>query len=452
MGHWLIQGILYQEPAVNAQFQHELRVYGLGLVLVSLFVLSARSAGSNVIATILGTALFVTNYSFSENMIRLGPNEPYLVIFLGIFSLLFLNLQYVSKRWKLLAIFTLVLTLIFFLLIKEVSIMILPIVFILGTLFPRMIQRRVLITTLIISGAIYILAKYLLSGPGISVAYVSEYKLNLWFIFQNAKHFLILLSNSLSPFFKLSIIVIPLILVFKKFRQNILDPHFIYWFLVFTSFTVILFPWRYVLDRYLLLSIYAFSIFVSILLSKIMKQAEKMTIFSGRRKIIFQLILIVILSNLFFRGAPINIARTINYRDWFIAFTQFEADQVNSIAKYKEDTVYINAKDIMANWEIVYEIPLHLEYFHDGKPKIERLGEIFPKKGYLFTTVSLEPVVNLDTLSKDQYPLMDSKEYYISQIDPIAFRELFKLRPIQAFQSPPLFKEGFSYYWEIRKL
>lgn len=454
MGHWLIQGAIYQGSLVNARYQHELRIYGVGLILVSLLVLSAQSAGSNAIATILGATVFVTNYSFSENIIRLGPNEPYLVVFLGIFSLLFLNIQRLYNRQKLLAIFTLVTTLIYFLLIKEVSIAILPTIIIIGMLFPKTLSKKVLIAVVIISGVVYVLAKYLLRGlvPEADLTYVNEYKLDLLFIFQNTKHYLVLLSNSLSPFFKIFIIIAPFILVYKKFRQKILDKHLVYWLLVFVSFTAIMFPWGYVLDRYLLPSIYAFSIIVSIMISKIIEQLENITTFSERGKLIFQSVVIVALSNMYFRGAPINIAKTINYRDWYIAFTQFEADQVSSIVKYKEDVVYINAKDIIANSEVVYEIPLHLKYFYDGKPKIERIGETLPREGCVFTTTSLKPVIDIDTLSKLEYSLVDSKEYSVSQIDTLAFRDSFKFRPIQTFKQPPLLKEGFSYYWEIRKL
>ena len=451
-GYWLIQGILYQGPSVNAQFQHELRVYGFGLVLVLLLVLSSLSAGSSGIGVILGATLFITNYSFSENLIRLGPIEPYMVLFLGIFSPLFLNLQHISKKWKLPAVFILTSTLIFLLLLKEASVAILPVVFILGIYFPKKFNRKMLITILILSCATFFGTKLLLGGTQTGPNYASNYKLDILYIFQNAQHFLGLLSNSLNPFFTLSLIALPFVLIFKKFRQSISNFHSIYWLLVLVSFTAILFPWKYVLDRYLLPSIFAFSIFISILISRVVEQIEKMSILSKGRKLIFQLLAIIILFNLFFRGAPFNIARTINYRNWFATFTQFEADQINAIAKNKENTVYINAKDILDNWEVVYEIPLHLKYFHGGKPEVARLEMAIPTGGDLFTRSSLEPVINLETLSKSRYPLLDTKTYYVPQIDPNAFRNVFGSRPIQTLKNPPLVKEGYSYYWEIRKL
>lgn len=115
-----------------------------------------------------------------------------------------------------------------------------------------------------------------------------------------------------------------------------------------------------------------------------------------------------------------------------------------------DNTVYINAKDNLDNWEIPYEIPMHLVYFYGGKPEVKKLGDSLLENGYIFTRSSLDPVINPNTLLK--YPVVESAQYNISQIDSVAFDELFKLRPIQAFQNPPLDKVEISLYWEIRKI
>ena len=452
LGSWFLHGVLYQGPAINAPFQHSLRAFGFGLVMVLLLVLASLSAGSNIIAITLGAAVFITNYSFSENIIRLGPIEPYMVIFLGIFSLLFLNLHRLSKKWRLPAISTLFFSLIYFLLIKEASIAILPILLVVGVLFPLILNRKVLIVILIVSGGIYFLVKLLLRGTELNINYAGNYNFDPLYIFQNAGYFLSLLSNSLNPFFEFSLIFVPLVLIFKKFRQRITDFHFIYWLLVFVSFTAILFPWRYVLDRYLLPSIFSFSIFISILTSRVMGEIEKKNKFNKKSTILFRLVAVFVLFNLFFRGASLNIAKTINYRNWFAVFTQFEADQVSAIAKNKDGTVFINAEDTIDNWEIVYEIPLHLKFFYAREPKVARLETRVPSEGYLFTRSSLKPILNLETLATSPYSLIDSKTYHVSQIDPTAFRTSFESKPIQTLNNPPLLKEGFSYYWEIRKI
>lgn len=452
IGYWLIQGMLYQGPAVNAQFQHEFRVYGFGLIIVALMLILCLAAGSNFVSTILATAVFITNYSFSENIMRLGPIEPYQVIFLGLFSLFFLNQQFLFNKRKRLAFWVSAITLILFILLKETSIVLLPIVFVLGLLFPKIFNRKSTIALVVISGLVFLLVKYLFSGAGIGATYVRDYKFDIWYVFQNSRRFLVLLSNSLSPFIKIFAGAVFICLAFKKIRTKIFNHHFVYWFLLFALSTAILFPWKYVLDRYLLVSIFSFSILISMVMTALLKPIEKLPVFSGKGRIAFQLITFLGMTNLFFRGAPINIARTLNYRNWFSTFTQFEAEQVKAISKYRDGVVYLNAKDIMDNWETVYEIPLHLEYFYGGRPDTKRLSGSLPTRGYLFSRTLLDPVISLDTLSKSKYLLLDSKEYHVTQIDPIGFRELFKFRPIQALQNPPQLEEGFDYYWEVRKL
>jgi hypothetical protein len=429
-----------------------LRAYGFGLVVSLLFVLAALSARCNSIAIVLGAGLLITNYSFTENVVRLGPIEPYMVIFLGIFSLLFLNLHRVSKKKRRVATFLLATFLVYFLLLKEASIAILPAVGVGGLLFPKIVARKKLILLLAISGGIYFLVKYLLRGGEQDINYAGDYRFEPFFMLQNAGRFLVLLSNSLRPFFKTSIIAIVFVLSIKKLRKKIADHHFIYWLLVFSSFTVILFPWGYVLDRYLLLSIFAFSILVTILASRTMELIERIAKFGNRQIILFRLVTIIVLSNVFFLGASVNIARSINYRNWFLTITQFEAEQVGAIARYADQIVYINAKDIINNWEVVYEIPLHIKFFFTGKPEVLRVATPPPDAGVLFTRSSLEPVIDAEFLSKLDYPILESREYSVSQIDTVAFRESFITKPIQTLKTPPLLKEGFNYYWEIRSL
>jgi hypothetical protein len=183
-----------------------------------------------------------------------------------------------------------------------------------------------------------------------------------------------------------------------------------------------------------------------------MELIERIAKFGNRQIILFRLVTIIVLSNVFFLGASVNIARSINYRNWFLTITQFEAEQVGAIARYADQIVYINAKDIINNWEVVYEIPLHIKFFFTGKPEVLRVATPPPDAGVLFTRSSLEPVIDAEFLSKLDYPILESREYSVSQIDTVAFRESFITKPIQTLKTPPLLKEGFNYYWEIRSL
>jgi hypothetical protein len=128
-------------------------------------------------------------------------------------------------------------------------------------------------------------------------------------------------------------------------------------------------------------------------------------------------------------------------------------DQVKAISKYTDNKVYLNLSGDINNLEIVYEIPIYLKYLYNGSSETEKLaGQLLPSNGYLLSRYPLEPEIVLDTISESGYKLLESNNYYISQIDPIAFRELFKKNPILALENPPLFNEKLHYYWEVRKL
>lgn len=452
IAYWLFQSFLYQGPLINAQLQHLIRIYGFGLIMVMLFLFIAVKLKVSLLATILGITIFVTNYSFSENIIRLGTLEPYQVIFLALFSIVFLNSDSIKKRNKIFFYIISIFLLSLLFLVRETSIAVFPVIILICLIFRKSKSVKDCLIILGLPTIFFLLAKKLLAGSGIGSVYVSDYNLNPLFIFQNAKSFINILMISTSPFIKISFVVTLLGLFFPKTRKLILSEDILYWLFMFIAFTVIYFPWKYVLDRYLLISFFCFSVFVSLLFSRILSVFEE-NLLVKKYLGIYYVLVFLIFSNLFFRGFPINFARTINYRNWFLTFTQFEADQVKAISGYRDNIIHINATDALNNWEIVYEIPLHLKYFYEGKTETVRLETpVFPKSGYLFSRLSLEPVISLDSLTKSKYTILNSNSYYVSQIDPIAFRELFKMKPLQALQNPPLLKEGLDYYWEIRKL
>jgi hypothetical protein len=180
-------------------------------------------------------------------------------------------------------------------------------------------------------------------------------------------------------------------------------------------------------------------------------EIEKNLVLNKKTKVLFHTLVVLIIFNIFFVGVPSNLIKSINYRNWFGAFTQFEADQVKAIAK-ANDTVYLNAKNTIDNWEVTYEIPMHINYFYGAKPSISMFEENMPLSGYLFTRSSIEPVMGNDTASISKYPIVDAGEYNIYQIDSVEFNKLFKFRPIEALQNPPMSDKKITYFWEIRKI
>jgi len=198
--YWVVQALLYQGKGLDAGFQHNFRIYGIGLATTIILVVLCLSAGSNSIGVVLAAVLFVTNYSFSENFIRLGPIEPYQILSLGIFSLLFLNQKYLIKKHKILFLIGIFLSLIFSILLKETFIAIFPSLVILGILFSKLINKRLLLILCILGALVFLISKYIFSGVGLGATYVNDYKFDIKYILQNAKGFIYHLLNSLSDY------------------------------------------------------------------------------------------------------------------------------------------------------------------------------------------------------------------------------------------------------------
>lgn len=451
--YWLIQGFLYQgNGSVDATYQHSLRIYLFGGLMVILFSIISLLANAHPAAILLGIALFVTNYSFSENIIRLGPIEPYQIIFLALFSILFLYKDKIFKNHRKLGYLLMILSFTVFLLSKETSMAVLPVIVLLKFIFPRKYSFKELLLIFLPPTIIFILAKMLLGhGSGVGAVYVSEYNLSPLFVLQNAKNYILTLSTLTLPFMKLSIVVFAVGLLTKNLRKHLLSYELFYWVFLTGTLTAIYFPWKYVLDRYLLMSVFALSLSVTILFTKVINFIESYIV-SKIYKFIFVFLLLLIFSNIYFQGAPLNIAKTINYRNWYSSFIKYESDQVGAISRYADkETVYLNATDTLDNWEVLFEIPLHLKYLYEGNYSVERAGDNYPTSGYLFSSTSLQPIYKNSKLL-NRYKLLESRSYTINQINPLLFRQGFVSRPLQTLANPPLINPSINYYWEMRKI
>lgn len=459
--YWLVNNLVYEVFRNNAELHHAFRIYVVGYLMILLLSLILLDLGVGWLFLITGVFIFVSNYSFSENIIRLGTNEPYQVIFLAIFSLLYLRSK--EKRGSgilspLSPILIILLTWTIF--IKENNIAVLPAILLTEYVF---VKKRVLKKVLVFIGLPFLL---LVLGTVISrimpssisgdiPVYTSNYVTNLVIILDNSIANLRLLVNSLSPFLKLSILLFPLLYVNKRIREKLRNKKFYYWMFFTIFFTLILFPWRYVLDRYQLVSIFGISIVTTLLfdhgLRFIRNSILPKSFTLGIYGVLFDIASFVIAMNLFFRGFPLNLAKTVNYREWFSAFTQFESDQVRAIALYNDQKVYINGKNNINNWEFLYEIPIHIRFLYELKQNVYMLETLENQEGYIFSRSSFDSAINTDNLEKAGYRIVDSKSYYIDQIDPIRFRQGFVNQPLRTILNPPLSESGFDYYWEVRK-
>lgn len=159
-------------------------------------------------------------------------------------------------------------------------------------------------------------------------------------------------------------------------------------------------------------------------------------------------LILIALINVFSRGFSINLARSINYSNWFAGFTHFESDQVKAIALYSEN-IYLNGVNNLNNWEYLYEIPIHLRYIYGiDKPVPLYHADIDPQ-AYILSRTSFDTVLSDEEFLSKKYQVIEKKTYNIPQIDPLKFREEFIMRPAETLTTPPFSEIGFNYSWYI---
>lgn len=456
--YWLIQDFIYEIFKNNAMSHHIFRVFGVGLIAVFLMTYVLNKMKLGAISIVLATTLLFTSFSFSENIVRLGPNEPFQVIFLLIFSLFYLSSDSIEKN-SLVKNIVFVLLLVAGLFIKESGISLLFAIFCTETI----INRKIGFKSILVTGIpIALFAAYLVSdklfpfvlNKSIPV-YTSNYLTNPFTILNNASLIVEILLNTLSPFLKISILMLPIFILSNRFRSKLFDKKFVYWSTFSFFFVSIMFPWRYVLDRYQLVGIMGLSIFISLIFSNVLDFTRNIIskkINNSYAIPLFNIIVSFIIINLFSHGFSLNLSKTINYRSWYSQFTQFESDQVKALLKYNNKNIYVNGKDTISNWEFNYEIPIHFRYLYNTESTVKLLSNKPTSGSYVFSRTSFDSYIKIDDIAKVKSTILDSKSYSVPQIDPLAFRQNFVMKPVTTIINPPLQKEDYNYYWEVRKI
>lgn len=454
--YWLLENATYKLFRYKAVNYHVFRVYVIGTVSVLLLVAILVKLGVTNIIIALSSILFFTSYSFTENIIRLGTNEPFQVIFLALFSILYLKRFVIGKNTFYSVV--LILLLIWTLLIKETDLALLPAIFLTELISSNFKIKGRLNLIVVLTIPAFLLISYLKKFLPSTLAadmplYVNNYETNLNVIFNNSIGIYNILFITLSPFLKIILLVFPLMFLSRNFRKIFFEQKVYYWFFFSIFFIGIMFPWKYVLERYQLPGIFGLIVLISFVLDKLLLNigAYVLSLVKLDKKlarIVFNTFLILIISNLFFYGFTINFSKTLNYVNWFKVFTEFEHDQAHLIYKYKDHNLKLNAVNSLNDWEFLYEIPIHLRYLYGVNVKISLLDEIYPGE-YVFSRSSLDPFIKLTNGQLKEGKIVEQRSYKVSQIDPLKFRDNFIWKPIETLLDPPLF-DDLNYYWEIR--
>jgi len=446
--YWTINYLLFDSIKLNPVLHHQFRIYIVGTICVIILGLILNKLKTNTISIVVASLFFFISYSFSENFIRLGPTEPFQLISVALLSYFLFNLK--RRKWLFILI-----TYILAVLIKETSVVILvPILFYSHFISNNKVDIRISWWLLTFGLFAFAFSRFISTPLESSIAYTDNYKLSIDLLINNFLQYYHIILNSTSPFLKSFIVVCTFTYLFFK-KSIFKNKYLLYWLIVFCVFVGILVPWKYVLERYLLVPLFSFSAIIGIVITQIYTDvASYLENYKHNKRykvlsMMLKLTLCYMIINMFFLNFPINYAKTVNYRDWYSVFLKYEFDQVNAIVNIGVPKVYINAKDTIDNWEVLYELPIHVNVLNMSDTQIERIGNTLPKNGYIMTRQPFDVLYSDDEILSSGYISIFEKKYTISQIDPIYFRDKFVYRPLSTIINPPLIEKPYSYSFAI---
>lgn len=457
--YWLINNFLYKVSGSNAQAIHVIRYYVLGLTAVLAVAVVTLDAGGGVRATLLASSLLFINPSFTENAVRLGTPELYLIIVLPVLSLLYLTRDKFKIFVRRPAIFyfiflTLLLLAVF---IKESGIVIVAAVLGIEFYEKRSKFDKWFILIGLIAGLLYLIGIRVGSKfPPNTLAsfpdYISNYSFLPAFIFSNFINNLKLLFNLTTPLLKTDIALIMLLFLTKEGRKFLSQRKTLFPITLSVFYFLVLVPWKYVLGRYHLVTLIGVFAFSGLIIEKALNIFKESKYFPKKLpEFGFEVLVFVIISNTFFKNFALTYPQSVNYAEWFKIFTKFESEQVQILTKYPNERIFLNGTSDLDNLEIVYGIPIEQEYLYKQKILVSQLSHQLPKNGFILSRSSLVPVIDPKLFSTEK-DVIDSGYYETKQIDPLRFRDSFLINPIETLANPPLSDSLLNYYWELRKI
>lgn len=443
--YWTVTYLIFDTVGLNPILIHQLRIYALGLAVVLVLAMTLIKSGANKSSVLIASVFFFISYTFSENIIRLGPVEPLQLLLISILSYVFLFDT--NNKWlKVVSLYILVS------LVKETSLVILiPILIVSLRLSEKKVDKLNSVLLFIGGTTFFVIGRFISDPSGSEVNYTENYRFGLDLIISNVGQYFQMIISSTSP------ILIPIAIVFifatllDKNKQKLIDTNLIYWITFFVVFTGILVPWKYVLERYILISVFSLSIILGLFINKIQVFIDGYLRFITDKRayhVIGAVVFLILITNLLTSKFSLDYAKTINYREWYSNYLRFENDQVSAIVQTESDTVYINAKDNIDNWEVLFELPIHTKLIYNDDVEIVRTDEI-PEKGYVFVRRLLDLSFTEQELLDKGYGLAENGSYIIDQIHPVKFKDSFKYRPLRTLinQVPP--SNQFVYDWLI---
>jgi len=374
--YWIGQSVIAWLSLYNSAVFHILRFI---LLLIAIFVMGKilKKIGVSKLWILAALFIFVFNFQNAENYLRLGPTEP----FLALYYVLTLYLVFFAKTQKASIIQLLSIFLLSFLGVftKEsyflVGMALVPTLALLRIYRKRSkaVFRKVLFTAalvLILGFIIFLIKK---DYPPIA-GYAAQYQFSIGQIVNSLTGF------KANLFFYQPVILLlapAYLLVFlynilKRRFKNISYDEIFYltiWFQLIFQLLVLL-PWPYVLNRYLLLVNVNLTIVYGITFFKLarlgfdairQKWANLNLSETLYSTVIFWVLLIPF--------AARNILPIANYQLWLKTDSVISNSSIKALADVvpREETIFVNYKKGDANIEIFLEAGWHLEEFYNRK-------------------------------------------------------------------------------------
>jgi len=455
-GYWIINSLFFMFGQANPVTIHLLRILLLGSALCLLICASVFTVTRSFLGAVISSIIFYASISFTENMVRIGPAEPYQLLMVAAFSLTFLHFKKISKVLSpLVTTVLMVLLLLLACLVKETTVALLP-VLVFFFIFYRTHLPLGTWLSLLLPFVSIILGK-VISQPDSNVTnYGSFYSVNPQNIVATLVAYSQIVVNTVKWFLPLCAGFASLVL----FRQTeIKQPKaLIYWLLLGLSFFAILLPWRFVLDRYLLIVFFTVAVLIGsvyeLLLQKCISVAIRILYttpyrrFSSLIPIVLSLVMLVICSNIFVLSMALQLGKSKNYASWYSEYLRYEHTLVKALAD-APGLVHLNGLDTLDNWEVLYELPLHLDYFYGQSGKLTLAPKNLDGVDILLQTTSLAPNPDVSEMILTKGQIIDQNRVEVPQLDLIAFRQDLRYKPLQTLLNPPVADEKITHQWQL---
>jgi hypothetical protein len=348
--YWLYQMTVWIIGRNSYQFQHFAHMLVIGLTVLFIYLI-IRELTKSKIVSFFGALTYLLIPINSENIFRLGPQEPLMVLFLSVlFYLIVKNKKvFLACIILFLAVFT-----------KETSVALLPVLFFHyfygknNKLINNRKQGFYLLITICVSAILIILIIFLIRN-----GYSTNYYFDLHMLIGNLVVYLKDLSKNTLFIFPVFFVIFCLRIICNLFKkQNIfftkLDFFEFLFGLGFICFLFIQLPWKYALTRYLMPAIFFLIIFLCLEIYQDLILLSNVKLINNHRLVFIPLIVIGVYVCLVWGFQLVfNETSSISYEATF-----------KQMASYPKNTILLmNLPRGEGTIELVYETQIELSEF-----------------------------------------------------------------------------------------